>query len=107
MINKEELKNIVDLVHAFLRDDPETRSSDSVLYYKILDVYGKRKGIDIESMPIPCFFLQMAGEFPNYESVRRSRQKIQAKYPELSANKNVKQFRDENEAVFREFAVDE
>lgn len=101
------LRQIGRLVHEILKEHKDARSSDSVLYFKVLEVYGNRKGIDIHSMPIPRFFLEMMGEFPNYESVRRARQKIQAAHPELSANETVKEFRDENRRAFFEYAVTE
>jgi hypothetical protein len=42
--------------------------------------------------------------FPPFETVRRTRQFIQRKFPELSANPAVQVFRAENETVFEEFA---
>lgn len=107
MYDKIDLKRIGQLVHEILKNEPDARSSDSVLYYKVLEVYGKRKGYDIESMSIPQLFLRMAGEFPNYESVRRSRQKVQANHPELCASKEVALFREENRQAYYEYAKDE
>ena len=42
--------------------------------------------------------------FPAFETDRRSRQKVQATYPELAATGAVGAFRARNEKVYREFA---
>ena len=41
---------------------------------------------------------------PVFESVRRSRQKVQAAHPELAACDEVAAFRDENEQKYRAYA---
>ena len=100
-----ELKNTTALVKAILEQDKQCRNSDSFLYLKVLSVTGKRKGIDIDSMSVPYFLLNLHGTaFPPFESVRRARQKIQEHNPHLAASESVEDFRMENETVFREFA---
>jgi len=44
---------------------------------------------------------------PAFETVRRSRQKVQATYPDLAATGVVGAFRARNEKVYREFAKSE
>ena len=101
-----DLKNTTALVKALLEEDKQCRNSDSFLYLKVLSVTGKRKGINIESMSVPYFLLNLHGTaFPPFESVRRARQKIQATYPELAACEVVEGFRIENENQFRAYAV--
>ncbi len=100
-----DLKNTTALVKAILEQDKQCRNSDSFLYLKVLSVIGKRKGIDIETMSVPYFLMNLQGTaFPPFESVRRARQKIQATYPELAACDRVEDFRIENETAFREYA---
>lgn len=42
--------------------------------------------------------------FPPFESVRRTRQKVQEKYPDLAASEEVEAGRELNETAYREFA---
>ena len=101
----KELKTITGLVKAILEQDKPSRNSDSVLYLNVLTIICGKKEIDIKSLTVPSLLL-MGKELglPNFETVRRSRQKIQAEYPELSGNKEVQAFRAANETTFREFA---
>jgi len=69
-------------------------------------VIGERKGINIDSVSVPYFLLNLQGTaFPGFETVRRARQKLQATFPELSACEAVEGFRVENEKEFRAYAV--
>lgn len=100
-----DLKNTTALVKSILEQDKQCRNSDSFLYLKVLSVIGKRKGIDIESMSVPYFLVNLHGTaFPPFESVRRARQKLQEHNPHLAACESVEGFRMENEAEFRAYA---
>ena len=108
MIRMNDLKTTSALVKSILKQDKRSRNSDSILYYRVLSAVAKEKNIDIENMSVPCFLLQFHGVFfPPFESVRRTRQKIQAAYPELSGCEAVEGFRAENEAQFRAYAGSE
>ena len=99
------LYRVTALVKNILENDERARNSDSFLYLKVLDAIGVKNGIDINSMSIPVFLLSINElGFPKFETVRRTRQKIQAEFPELSANKQVKTQRALNEKEFREYA---
>lgn len=100
-----DLKNTKALVKSILEKDAQCRNSDSFLYLKVLSIIGKQKGIDIDSMTIPYFLLNLHGTaFPPFESVRRSRQKIQEKCPELAACETVQEYRADIEHEYRDFA---
>jgi hypothetical protein len=100
-----DLKTTTALVKAILEQDKQCRNSDSFLYFRVLEIIGKRKGIDINEMSIPYFLLNMSGkDFPPFESVRRARQKLQEHHPELAACEAVADFRSLNEMTFREYA---
>lgn len=93
------------LVQDILEQDKRARNSDSFLYLKVLGIVGRMKGIDINSMSIPTFLLNMNEYgFPSFETVRRSRQKIQANNPELAACDDVEAQRVINERVYRDYA---
>ena len=100
-----DLKTTTALVKAILEQDKQSRNSDSLLYYRVLSIIGRRKGVDIEEMSLPYFLLNMSGtEFPPFESVRRARQKIQEHHPELGACEAVADARLMNEDGYREYA---
>lgn len=100
-----DLKNTTALVKSILEQDKQCRNSDSFLYLKVLTEVGKQKGIELEKMTVPYFLLNLHGAgFPGFETVRRTRQKIQQHNPDLAACETVECFRMENEAQYRAFA---
>lgn len=100
-----ELKTTHDLVKEILKASPQARNSDNFLLYTVYAVVGKRHGIDITRMSVPTFFLHMKEYgFPSPETIRRTRQKIQAACPELAADANVEAGRILNEESFRDYA---
>ena len=104
----DDLKTTTSVVKKILETDEQSRNSDSFLYFKVLEHYGDRKGIDIHSMSVPHFLLNMSQlGVPPFESVRRSRQKVQAAYPWLASNKKVAEFRSTNEQIYRAYALEE
>lgn len=105
MGKKHEIMTTKNLVKSILETDEMARNCDNYLYLKVLKHVAVEKHIDISTVPVPDFLLY-ASEwgFPPFETVRRSRQFIQHKFPGLSACEVVKGFREENEALFKEFA---
>jgi hypothetical protein len=102
---KNECMQLKDLVRHILETDVKSRNSDSFLYFKVLEVQGKEKGLDIHSMSITTFLLHMSEfGFSPFETVRRTRQKIQQEVPALAASATVKGNRKAKEQEFREFA---
>lgn len=100
-----ELKTTTDIVKRILQKCPDARNSDNILYYYVCGIIGKENGIDIERMSMPTFFLNLKKYgFPAFESVRRTRQKLQAEYSELSGNDHVQAQRMLNEEAFRDYA---
>lgn len=100
-----DLKTTTALVKSILEQDKQCRNSDSFLYLKVLSVIGKQRGIDIDKMSVPYFLVNLHGAgFPGFETVRRTRQKIQQHHPELAACAAVEGYRAENETEYREYA---
>ena len=57
-------------------------------------------------MPLSKFLLNMSDMgIPAFETVRRTRQKIQQEYPELASAEAVQGFRAAREEAFRGFAL--
>lgn len=104
MKKAKRIKDVEKRVKAILIEDPQARNSDSFLYLKVLKMIGKENGIDVESISIIKFLLDMSNSpFPPFESVRRARQKLQSAYPELRGCKAVEEARAENELEYREY----
>lgn len=97
----DEILNISTIVKQVLSVVPEARNSDDLLY---IQVCGR---INEEALTMPfCQVMAMRKRLnlPKYETVRRSRQKIQAEHPELRADAEVEVERKANEEVMKEFA---
>jgi len=100
------LKEVSKIVKAILEIDNQARNSDSYLYLKVLDYIAHRDGIFLAGMPVPYFLENMKSlGFPPFESVRRTRQKIQADFPDLAASRKVKAMRDEQEEAYWAYAT--
>ena len=101
MKKTKELKTTTDIVKDILEHDPASRNSDDYLYYMVC------RSIDGISVHLPFWKVMLNRKeynFPAFESVRRVRQKMQEKYPELSGDSTVEAHRILNEEVFREYA---
>ncbi len=102
-----ELLKTTVLVKEILTDIPDTRNSDSYLYLKVLERVAKISGekVDLRSMSVPYFLCNIKKlNFPQFETVRRTRQKMQADFPELKGKAEIEAARSEREKVFREYA---
>lgn len=91
---EKTLKDIKKLVLDILKENPETRDSDKRLYIEVC----RHKCPTLLSQTLESAFLY--GKLPNYESVRRSRQDIQARHVELRPSKTVQQFREDQERQY-------
>lgn len=100
-----ELVNTSKLVKAILETDKQARNSDSYLYHKVLEYVARSKNIDTRAINVHDFWIHWYQFFPNTETVRRTRQKVQQEFPELAATDKVGAMRKENEAVFKAFAI--
>lgn len=101
----ENIRQTSKLVKQIMTENPQTRNSDSFLYLKVLERQATKTGIPVAEVPL-ALFLQKGTEwgFSPFETVRRTRQKIQRECPELASTEKVAQMRFVNEAAFREYA---
>ena len=104
MILMNDLKTTTKLVKAILEQDEKARNSDSYLYHKVLESVALEKGIDTKQINMHDFWVEWYWLFPNTETVRRTRQKIQATHPHLAACGRVGAMREVNEQEFRSYA---
>ena len=101
MGKSKELKNTTELVRQMLQKYPDTRNSDDMLYFRVCE------SINVIYVNLPFYAVILNRKkynFPAFESVRRTRQKLQAEFPELAAVSIVEDARDVNEKAFREYA---
>lgn len=101
----QDLKTTKALVTVILEQDEKARNSDSHLYFRVINTIAAKHNIDLTHIPVVDFLLNLnKSVFPPFESVRRSRQKVQRQCPWLAASAEVEQIRAENEHEYREFA---
>lgn len=96
-----ELKTTTNIVKQVLTAYPDARNSDDILYFLVC------KYINPLTMNLPFSEVLLKRKelgVPAFESVRRTRQKVQAQNPELSGNTTVEGYRKVNEQVFKEYA---
>lgn len=96
-----KLKTTQEKVRAVLTSRPEARDDDMKLYLYVCDYCMPAVG----TMPFETVMTQYRSfGIPCFESVRRTRQKLQARYPELSGTARVKKLRVAQEQVYRQYA---
>ena len=108
MNKTKELLSVANIVKCILETDKKARNSDSYLYLKVIEWQCFEYGKDLHSISLESFLLHLADwGFAPFETVRRTRQKVQADCPLLRASPEVEKFRSENEKDFRAYARSE
>ena len=97
----KNLKTLESKVKAILQKNEDARNDDMTLYLIVCNTYMK----DVGAIP----FAEVLEQYkylglPSFESVRRTRRKLQAKYPELVGNARVRRLRAEGEKAYRKYA---
>ena len=97
----KNIKITSDLVKEILEEVPETRNSDMHLYYMVCF----KTNTTTLGMPFGQVIMNLKSlKLPPFESVRRSRQKIQSAFPELSGTDEVEAQREMNEDIVYNYA---
>lgn len=100
-----EIRRTAKLVEATLLVLPHTRDSDDVLYHEICKNVLESQGKSINECTLTqALMCRKTLGLPKYETVRRARQKLQAKHPELASSERVAVKRDVREKMFRDYA---
>lgn len=88
-----------------LQTSLKARNSDNYLYYMVCKAIMQAGGVNIDNISFKDGLLHRDRyNLPNYETVRRTRQKIQQENPMLAATDEVAAERAIREEAFREFA---
>lgn len=107
LVIPDNLYSLSQIVREVLKQDERARNNDSFLYFRVIGIVGGIKGVDVYHMPVARFLLNIKEMgIPQFESVRKTRQKIQHNDPELAACKAVSELRQGKEREFREYARD-
>ncbi len=93
MNDKRQIKN---LVYEILETDAKARNSDAYLYVEVV----RRLAPGLVYAPLAIAMAD--SRMPNYETVRRSRQNVQADNPQLCADSDVEAMRALEEESYKE-----
>ena len=99
------IKGVAKEVKGVLERIPKARNSDDILYYYVCRRMLHEKGFNIDNLNFSSIFLRRKEYgIPPFETVRRSRQKIQSEIPELRANADVEAMREVLEEEYKAYA---
>ena len=99
----KDLKTIESRVRAILSKNKEARDDDMILYLMYCNHYGE---VRVGELPFEMVMNNYkVFHIPCFESVRRTRQKIQASAPELGCSPNVRRARSQYQGKFKAYAV--
>ena len=99
----KNLKTVESVVENILNEMKETRASDDILYLHVCEHFCD----GISSMTLKDFLTARKGtNCPNFETVRRTRQKVFEKRPELKPE-GVTEARESMIDVFVDYAIND
>lgn len=97
----DSLKTIEGKVRAVLQENEVARNDDMVLYLALCNLYLKDAG----AMPLARILLNHKElGLPSFESVGRTRRKLQEKCPELLGSVRMQKIRAKGEKAYRRYA---
>lgn len=102
MNTTKELFNVSKIVKQILREDQEARDNDDYLYCKVCE---RVNAISVNEPFNKVMRNRKDLGFPPFETVRRTRQKLQEEYPELEGT--VKKQRLQNTVAYKGYAKSE
>ena len=95
------LKTIENKVKTILKKNEDARNDDMVLYLALCNLCLKDAG----AIPLAEIMTQHRSlGLPSFESVSRTRRKLQARYPELAGSRPVQKIRATGEKAYRRYA---
>ena len=98
-----KLRTLTDMVKIILEQQPETRSSDNLLYIEVLR---RCTNQNVLNMPVWAFYQNLKEwQLPSIETVGRCRRKAQQENPHLKSTAEVQGFRYDKQTEFMRFAV--
>lgn len=97
----DSLKTIEGKVRAVLQKNEDARNDDMVLYLALCNLYLEDAG----NMPLAQILTNHRElGLPSFESVGRTRRKLQERHPELSGSVRKQKIRAAGEKAYRKYA---
>ena len=97
----DNLKTVEGKVKAVLQKNEDARNDDMVLYLALCNLYLKNAG----TMPLAEIMTRHKElGLPSFESVGRTRRKLQAEHPELLGSVRIQKLRAKQEQNYRRYA---
>ena len=97
----KNLKTIENKVKMILKKNEDARNDDMVLYLALCNLCLKDAG----AIPLAEIMTQHKSlGLPSFESVSRTRRKLQARYPELAGSRPVQKMKATGEKAYRRYA---
>ena len=93
------IKGISKIVKVILQEKPYTRNSDNQLYVEVI----KQIKPNMLRMPLEEALMH-EHEIPNYETIRRARQRLQECFPELREDDQISAWRRMRQEEMKEYA---
>lgn len=102
-----QIETTAAIVQNILTSNVASRNSDNFLFYLVCKHQLDAKGIDIDTIGFKELFLSFPEYgLPQFETVRRTRQKLQEDNPELRCNESVGIARSASQDAFKDFALE-
>ena len=103
MTKLKQLRQVKKIVAKILEQDTRARNDDKYLYLLVVREFDR----DALDYSLELFLTSsMFKDIPCFETVRRTRQSVQASRPELASDKRIEKLRKELEPEYRLFAKD-
>lgn len=99
-----KINKVEKMVKGILEEIPATRDSDDILYYYIIIEHNK--ALAMNGTPYDIFVNGREFGLPSYETVGRTRRKLQEKYEDLRGSKWATRIRRKREEEFIAYALD-
>ena len=97
----DNLKTVEGKVKAVLQKNEDARNDDMVLYLALCNLYLK----DVGTMPLAEIMTRHKElGLPSFESVGRTRRKLQERHPELLGSVRMQKIRAKGEKAYRKYA---
>ena len=106
-VDMNNLTNASALVKEILTEEPAARDSDNLLFYLVCKKVLADQGKNIDTMGFGKLFLSLRQYgLPQFETVGRSRRKLQETFPELQCSPAVAMNRASGRDAFTNYAKD-
>ena len=101
----KELRQVTKVVTKILEQDTVARNDDSYLYVSVIKEFENILGLCASDVALEVFLTDPIFKgFPCFETVRRSRQKVQSSRLDLASDKRINELRKIAEQDYRAFA---